>query len=58
MKNILIDDKAAKAVFLAGLPTGKDGQPLAGHTTWEQLGPQMKDRYRRMAQAAIESRKQ
>lgn len=46
---------AAKAVFLAGLPTGKDGKPLPGHTTWDQLGPKAQERYRRMAEAAFDS---
>ncbi|MCV7174759.1 hypothetical protein [Mycolicibacterium sphagni] len=45
-------DAAAKAAFHAGLPTGPNGVPSPGHTTWEQLGPQRKDRYRRIAEAA------
>ena len=48
-----MSDDAAKAAFLAGLPTGKNGEPTPGHTTWEQLGPQAQQRYRRMTDAAI-----
>lgn len=44
---------AAKAVFMASLPTGDKGKPVPGHTTWEQLGPKARERYMRMAQAAI-----
>lgn len=47
-------DAAAQAVFMAGLPTGKNGQPTPGHTRWEDLGTEAQDRYRRMAQAAID----
>lgn len=44
--------EAAEAVFLASLPTGDKGEPIPGHTTWSDLGPKARDRYRRMARAA------
>jgi hypothetical protein len=47
-----MNDDAARAVFLAGLPTGDKGELIPGHTEWEDLGPKAKERYRRMAQAA------
>lgn len=47
-----MNDDIAKAVFLAGLPTGDKGELIPGHTTWEDLGPKAKERYRRMAAAA------
>lgn len=47
--------QTAQAIFYAGLPHGKDGQPLEGHTTWNQLGPKTKERYERMAAAATET---
>jgi hypothetical protein len=53
MTNLNID-VIAKAVFMAGLPTGKNGEPMPGHTIWDHLGPQSKERYRRMARAALE----
>lgn len=46
------DVSPAEAVFLASLPTGSSGQPLPGHTRWDDLGPKAKERYLRMAQAA------
>lgn len=46
-------DAAAKSVFLASLPTGDKGELIPGHTTWDDLGPKGKDRYRRMAKATI-----
>ncbi|QXO14355.1 hypothetical protein SEA_CHASER_126 [Mycobacterium phage Chaser] len=46
-------DAAAKAVFLAGLPTGDKGELIPGHTTWDDLGTKTKERYRRMAKAAL-----
>lgn len=46
-------DTAARAVFLAGLPTGPNGDLIPGHTTWDQLGDKTKARYRKMATAAI-----
>ena len=42
-----------EAEFLAGVPSGDKGQLIPGHTTWVQLGPKAKERYERMAQAAI-----
>jgi hypothetical protein len=47
-----MNDDIARAIFLAGLPTGDRGELIPGHTTWEDLGPKAKERYRRMAQAA------
>lgn len=47
-----MNDAVAEAVFLAGLPTGKGGKLIPGHTTWADLGPQTQERYRRMARAA------
>jgi hypothetical protein len=46
------DDTACELVFLAGLPRGKNGELTPGHTTWAQLGPEAKERYRRMTAAA------
>lgn len=51
-----MSDNAAKALFLAGLPTGEGGHLIPGHTTWEALGPKAQERYRRMAQAAREAK--
>jgi hypothetical protein len=48
-------DDAAQAMFLAGLPTGKNGEPSPGHTTWEMLGPDSQKRHRRMTEAVIDS---
>lgn len=44
-----------RAAFLAGLPTGDKGQPIPGHTHWEDLGPKARERYCRMAQAAVQA---
>lgn len=49
----MMDQELGRACFEAGLPTGKDGQPREGHTTWEQLGPETQARYERMAQAVV-----
>lgn len=46
------DENAAKATFLAGLPTGDKGKLIPGHTQWDDLGPKAKERYRLMAAAA------
>jgi hypothetical protein len=45
----------AEAVFTAGLPKGANGQLIPGHTTWEDLGPKAKERYRRMGAAAVDA---
>lgn len=45
---------SGEAAFIAGLPTGDKGEPIPGHTTWQQLGPKAQERYHRMAQAAID----
>lgn len=50
-----MSDNAAKAMFLAGLPTGDKGELIPGHTTWDDLGPKSRERYRRMAQAACDA---
>lgn len=50
-----MSDTVAQAIFLAGLPTGDKGQLIPGHTTWADLGPKAKERYRDMAQAAVEA---
>lgn len=46
-------EQLATAVFVAGLPRGPKGDLVPGHTTWEQLGPQARDRYRRMARSVV-----
>lgn len=48
-------DAAAQALFLAGLPRGRSGELVPGHTTWNQLGPKAKDRLRDMTKAALAS---
>lgn len=48
-------DGAAKAAFTASLPTGDKGTIAPGHTTWDDLGPRAKDRWRRIAKAVKES---
>lgn len=45
----------AEAAFVAGLPRGPNGELSPGHTTWQMLGPQAKNRYARMAAAADET---
>lgn len=47
-------EAVARAVFLAGLPTGAKGDLIPGHTTWDDLGAKAKERYLDMADAAIE----
>lgn len=41
----------AERAFLAGLPTGENGQLKPGHTTWNMLGPKAKARWERIVEA-------